>query len=119
MNFHTHSDPKNVPLNQSRAFKKQGSGSPDEDGHCNCRQGPRAENSTSHLKNTDGNSSLRALIQLFGGVLLGSLVTLVMVFITNKRNQSTQNSHNAEPSVLFTNTGLSETESVDHEYQEI
>ena len=45
------------------------------------------------FKDTDGNSSLRALIQLFGGVLLGSLATLVMVFITNKRNQSTQNSH--------------------------
>nr|XP_022310450.1 uncharacterized protein LOC111115859 [Crassostrea virginica] len=110
---------ENVPLNQSGAFKKQGSVFPDEDGQCNCRQGPRAENSTSHLKNTDGNSSLRALIQLFGGILLGSLATLVMVFITKKRNQSTQNTHNAEPSVFFTTTGFSETESVDHEYQEI
>nr|XP_022310457.1 uncharacterized protein LOC111115865 [Crassostrea virginica] len=33
---------ENVPLNQSGAFKKQGSVFPNEDGQCHCRQGPRA-----------------------------------------------------------------------------
>nr|XP_022310454.1 uncharacterized protein LOC111115862 [Crassostrea virginica] len=52
-----------------------------QDGQCNCLQGP---------KDTDRDSSLTALVQLFGGVLLGSLATLVIVFTICRRYRPTQ-----------------------------